>query len=46
MSVHPAPQTAGRAVRRSGIKVAKAPWRTAKGVFAMPVTPNFYISDQ
>lgn len=46
MFVHLAPEAAIGPIRRSGIKVAKSPERQQSGVFAMPVTPNFYVSHQ
>ncbi len=46
MFVHLAPEKAVSAIRRSGIRVSKHVPNKPSGVFAMPVTPNFYISHQ
>lgn len=44
--VHLAPEKSIRSIRRSGIKPRLAHPDLPKGVFAMPVTPNFYVSHQ
>lgn len=46
MFVHLTPEKNIGAIRRSGIKTSDTYRKIGKGVFAMPVTPNFYISHQ
>jgi hypothetical protein len=45
--VHLAAETRVSLIRRNGIRVSKSPLREyLNGVFAMPVTRNFYVSHQ
>ena len=47
MFVHLAPADRSEKIRRNGIRrLRKATWACPGGVFAVPVTPNFYISHQ
>ena len=44
--VHLAPEKSIKSILRSGINARVANPEMPKGVFAMPVTPNFYVSHQ
>ncbi len=44
--VHLAPEKSIKSIRRSGIKPRLANPELPRGVFAMPVTPDFYVSHQ
>lgn len=44
--VHLTPEKQVRAIRRGGIKPARFREGPARGVYAMPVTPNFMVSHQ
>ena len=44
--VHLAPEKSIKSIRRSGILPQLANRELPKGVFAMPVTPDFYVSHQ
>src|SRR5215467_11364617 len=46
MFVHIAPEKRTKAIVRNGISRLRAIARTPAGIFAMPVTRNFYISHQ
>ena len=44
--VHLADERSTKKIIINGIKVAKHPWRKTNGVFAMPVTSNYYVTHQ
>ena len=44
--VHVTSEDNARTARRGGIRTAKTNRQPARGIFAMPVTPNFQISHQ
>ena len=44
--VHITSEDVARRARRAGIRLARQNTRPVRGVFAMPVTPNFQISHQ
>jgi hypothetical protein len=46
MFVHLTPEKYVRAIRKGGIKAQHAGEGVPKGVFAMPVVPEFYVSHQ
>src|SRR5215467_12780897 len=46
MFVHIAPEKRTKAIVRNGISRLRAIARTPAGIFAMPVTRNFYVSHQ
>ena len=46
MFVHLALESRIKAIQRSGIRLARRPAPYPPGVFAMPVTRNFYVSHQ
>ena len=44
--VHVTSEDAAKKARRGGIRTAKMHGQPLRGIFAMPVTPNFHISHQ
>lgn len=46
MFVHLTPEARLKSIRRSGISRLRALWTGGRGVFAMPVTRNFFVSHQ
>src|SRR5687768_6098839 len=46
MFVHLATEHDARAIRRAGIRLPRTRGRAPRAIYAMPVTPNFFVSHQ
>ena len=46
MFVHLTPESLIKLILRNGIRMARKLWNGQRGIFAVPVTRNFYISHQ